>query len=186
MEKSFTAQLGAGEQEPRRASSRSLRANCSAVTSTWCAQLLGSLCGVQARQLTRGRGTGGGWRGRDRTPSYASLEATPPSTSSAHTALGYPSQTVGVLNDPLALPSRLPGSQPSTQTGRCSILLICKPTHTPPRSSSTVCPSLPGLPRSSRAPATTASLCIGCALCLEHPLILLLACPLQQATKEGH
>ena len=76
------------------------------------------------------------------------------------------------------------GSQPSTQTGRLGIL-VCKPTPGPPRSGPGACPSLPGLPQSSPAPAT-AGLCTGCALGLEQPLTPLLACPLQQATKEGH
>ena len=78
MEKSFTAQLGAGEQGPQRVSSQPCRMNCSAVTSTRCVRLLGSLCGVRTRLLTRGQGTREGWRGGDRTPSYTSLEATPP------------------------------------------------------------------------------------------------------------
>lgn len=90
MEKSFMAQLGAGEQG--RGVPGPLCELLSCDQHVVCAAPRVPLRGL-GRPLTRGWEDRGVDRGRDRTPSYASLEVTPrPVTSSAQTALGYPSQ----------------------------------------------------------------------------------------------
>lgn len=71
---------GPGEQGLWQAPSWPLRTNCSAVTSAWGVQL-GRVCRSQELDQTAPMGwvmVGGGWKGGDQTPSYTSLEATPP------------------------------------------------------------------------------------------------------------
>lgn len=153
---------------------RSLCANCSAVTSTWCAQLPRVPLRGLGQAAHKGQGTREVDRGRDPDPKLCLLGSDPrpvhllcPNCSEVPVSAPprHPDcRPSGSLAQPaFTLPSRLPGSQPSTQTGRCGVLLICKPTATPPRSSPRVCPSLPGFPQQLSAFA------LGCALCLEHP-----------------
>lgn len=176
MEKSFTAQLGAGEQGPRRASSRPLRTNCSAVTSTWCVWLLGSLCRVRTRLLTRGRGTGEGWRGGDRTPSYTSLEATPPVHLLGPNCSGVPVSAApkhpdcrpsGSLMTPSLSHHASQAASPAPKSGDSAPFLSASPppAHPGPGPESVHLSLDPTAVSCSR----NCQLCTGCALRLEHP-----------------
>lgn len=193
MEKSFTAQLGAGEQGPRRASSRPRRMNCSAVTSTWlCAAPRVPLRGPD-QTAHKGPGDQGGMEKRGSDPKLH-LPGSHPSSPPPRPKLLWGTrlsstqasrlQTVGVLNAPSLSHHTSQAASPAPKPGDSASFLSASPppAHLVRAQSLSISPWTPTV---VSCPSNCRPLHRLCPL-PGAPTSSLQARPLQQATKEGH